>query len=121
MRASCDSRAIRTRVFAALYGDCDTAFWLDSSAHRDGAARFSLMGDARGPLAELLTYNVATRRVTPRSAVGVAHADGPLLDHLGGRLAARRTPRDPALPFQFNGGWVGYLGYELKAECGGAE
>ncbi len=25
----------------------------------------------------------------------------------------------PDLPFDFGLGWVGYLGYELKAECGG--
>ena len=26
----------------------------------------------------------------------------------------------PALPFDFDCGFVGYLGYELKAECGGS-
>jgi len=117
LRLACDPET----VFADLYRGSDTAFWLDSSAHRDGRARFSFMGDGEGPLAELITYDVSTRRVTTRSAAGVAYADGPLLDHLAQLLAARRMPSDPALPFPFVGGWVGYLGYELKAElCGAA-
>ena len=40
-----------------------------------------------------------------------------LLDWLERALAEHRIAQH-ALPFEFAGGWVGYLGYELKAECG---
>ncbi|HEU4703170.1 MAG TPA: aminodeoxychorismate synthase component I [Conexibacter sp.] len=108
-------------VFAQLYAEREVAFWLDSSTgptHPQGTSRFSFMGDDSGPLAELLTYDVASRRVTTRTARGVEQADGPLLAYLDDQIRARRTTTT-ALPFAFNGGYVGYLGYELKAECGG--
>ena len=108
-------------VFAALYAEREVAFWLDSSigpGAGEECGRFSFMGDDGGPLAELLTYDVADARVTIRTARGVEHADGPLLAYLDDQIRARRTTTS-ALPFAFNGGYVGYLGYELKAECGG--
>ena len=110
-------------VFAELYAEREVAFWLDSSigpAHPGGSGvgRFSFMGDDRGPLAELLTYDVASARATIRTARGTEQADGPLLAYLDDQLHARRTTT-AALPFDFDGGYVGYLGYELKAECGG--
>ncbi|PNH04621.1 Para-aminobenzoate synthase [Tetrabaena socialis] len=51
-------------------------------------------------------------------------APGGLLDYLQQLLARQRLLVEPeaaaALPFNFWGGLVGYLGYELKAECGAA-
>ncbi|HKG37968.1 MAG TPA: aminodeoxychorismate synthase component I [Conexibacter sp.] len=107
-------------TFAELYAEREVAFWLDSStlAGPDGSGRFSFMGDNRGPLAELLTYDVASGRATIRTASGTEEAEGPLLSYLDDQIRARRTTTS-ALPFDFNGGYVGYLGYELKAECGG--
>jgi len=90
-------------VFAALYGESDHAFWLDSA--RPGAhARFSFMGDASGPLAEVIRHE--------------AGEGEPLLDRLQARLDALRPAQHPDLPFEFDCGFVGYLGYELKSECG---
>ena len=106
------------QVFARLYAEREVAFWLDSSAAGEGSGRFSFMGDDRGPLAELLTYDVGTRRATIRTARGVEQADGPLFSYLDHQVRARRTTTT-ALPFEFHGGYVGCLGYELKAECGG--
>jgi len=106
-------------VFAELYADRETAFWLDSGTRGvDDCGRFSFMGDDSGPLAETLTYDVASGRATIRTARGVEQADGPLLAYLDDQIRARRTTTS-ALPFDFNGGYVGYLGYELKAESGG--
>ena len=41
-----------------------------------------------------------------------------VLDHCRRELARLRADA-PGLPFDFVGGFVGYLGFELKAECGG--
>jgi para-aminobenzoate synthetase len=91
-------------VFASLYGESENAFWLDSS--RPGPrARFSFMGDADGPLAEVITYDLPAD-------------DESILDYLTRRTAELRPLDPPDLPFEFDCGFVGYLGYELKSECG---
>ncbi|MFI9814338.1 aminodeoxychorismate synthase component I [Saccharothrix variisporea] len=100
-------------VFQALYGASPDAFWLDSSLAGE-RGRFSVMGDASGPLARVATYDVWTGRVR----VGDAEFTGPFLSWLEDDLAAWRVAQ-PDVPFDFALGWVGYLGYELKAECGG--
>ncbi len=95
-----DAEAAFTRLFAAS----ETAFWLDSSRAEPGMARFSFFGDGSGPLAETVRYRVGE--------------SPPLFDRLRAELA-RRQVSAPPLPFDFVGGYVGYFGYELKAECGG--
>jgi para-aminobenzoate synthetase len=90
-------------AFVAIYGDSEHAFWLDSSRFGE-RGRFSFMGDASGPLAEIIEH---------RAGEGT-----PLLDRLQERLDQLRPADLPNLPFAFNCGFVGYLGYELKSECG---
>jgi len=90
-------------VFVSLYGSSEHAFWLDSS--RQGArAGFSFMGDALGPNAEVIRHE--------------AGQGEPLLSRLQQRLEELCPTELPDLPFEFNCGFVGYLGYELKSECG---
>jgi para-aminobenzoate synthetase len=98
-----DSLADPEAAFVALYGESEIAFWLDSS--RPGErARFSFMGDAGGPLSEVVTHDLG--------------ADDSIFDYLDRRTAELRPADPPDLPFEFDCGFVGYLGYELKAECG---
>jgi para-aminobenzoate synthetase len=100
-------------VFDALYASSDHAFWLDSAA----GGRFSILGDAGGPLARVLTGDVAAGRLTIRAGGSAEVVASGVLDWLDADLAAHRVA-PTGLPFEFALGWVGYLGYELKAECG---
>ncbi|AYN38642.1 aminodeoxychorismate synthase component I [Streptomyces dangxiongensis] len=110
--------AVHTEAaFTELFGLSEYAFWLDSSRVEPGLSRFSFLGDASGPLSEVLTYRLADRAVLVRGAEGVHRENGTIFDVLERRLAERRLT-DPGLPFDFTSGYVGYFGYELKHDLG---
>jgi para-aminobenzoate synthetase len=105
-------------AFAELYRSSPHAYWLDSSRVEPGLSRFSFLGDAAGPLAEVLTYLVGEESVAVTDGAGHRGREpGDIFDVLRRRLDERRMPGDD-LPFDLNGGYVGYFGYELKARCG---
>ncbi|PSK98779.1 para-aminobenzoate synthetase [Murinocardiopsis flavida] len=108
------------RAFAHLYGAREYAFWLDSSRVA-GPARFSFLGDASGPSGEVLTYRVGDGAVSVRPTGGAPlREDGTIFDALRRRLPGAAAATETGLPFDFAGGYVGYFGYELKADCGAA-
>jgi para-aminobenzoate synthetase len=110
----CDPEA----AFVHLYGDRDHAVWLDSSRVEPGLARFSFMGAPDGPLGQVVRYDVATGTLTIDGASGREELRESVLDYCERELA-RLGADAPELPFDFTCGFAGYLGYELKAECGG--
>ncbi|MEU6066975.1 aminodeoxychorismate synthase component I [Streptomyces sp. NPDC047082] len=116
-------RSIATAVdteaaFTRLHAEAPRAFWLDSSLVEQGRSRFSFLGDGSGPLSEFVRYDVDA---------GVCEVERPgrpprkvrasVFDHLKRQLATRRVD-GAGLPFDFTGGYVGYFGYETKADCG---
>ncbi|HET9059455.1 MAG TPA: aminodeoxychorismate synthase component I [Acidimicrobiales bacterium] len=107
-------------AFRELFAGNRGAFWLDSSSVVDGLSRFSFMGDATGPLAEYVTYSVGEGATTVNGPDGTTELiPGKFFDYLDSRLRARSLRKPDGLPFEFNLGYVGFLGYELKAEtCG---
>ncbi|MFC8530726.1 aminodeoxychorismate synthase component I [Nocardia sp. NPDC057227] len=120
LRHTAIPRAIDTEaIFLRLYADSPTAFWLDSEHVEPGLDRFSFLGDASGPLAEVVRYRVGAGAVRVESAGGVRYVPGSVLEYLASELRRRSDVRRPPLPFDFACGYVGYLGYEMKAECGG--
>ena len=105
--------------FEILYGRSETAFWLDSSSHTDGQGRYSFMGDASGPLSETISYNVETGLVRTHSVAGTSISRDTIFDFINRRIEAIGFVDQCPAPVPFKGGYVGYLGYELKADCGG--
>ncbi|WP_026421893.1 aminodeoxychorismate synthase component I [Actinokineospora inagensis] len=106
------------QVFERCFADSEHAVWLDSSSAGLGPDRFSFLVDASGPAARVATADVSTGTITVSSATGTQTVHSGFFDWLDRDLAARNTTVPP-LPFDFALGWVGYLGYELKAETGG--
>ncbi|MGV9711861.1 aminodeoxychorismate synthase component I [Gordonia sp. NPDC003424] len=107
-------------TYARLFAGRRGAFWLDGTARREASEAITIMGDATGRLAEYLTYDVTSKtvRVESRAREDVVRVSS-IFDYLKRRLRERHVPDDPSLPFDFHLGYVGYLGYELKAETGG--
>ncbi len=114
LAAWCDPEA----AFVALYGDRDHAVWLDSARAEPGLARFSFMGAPDGPLGRIVRYDVATQALTIDGANGREERRESVFDYCERELERLRADA-PELPFDFTCGFAGYLGYELRAECGG--
>ncbi|MFF7308510.1 aminodeoxychorismate synthase component I [Streptomyces sp. NPDC008137] len=109
-----DTEAVFTRMFAGS----PRSFWLDSSLVEAGRSRFSFLGDDSGPLAEFVRYDVAAGRCEiERAGRPVRKVTASVFDYLKRQLTNRRVDAT-GLPFDFTGGYVGYLGYEVKADCG---
>ncbi|MCS5478747.1 aminodeoxychorismate synthase component I [Corynebacterium sp. YIM 101645] len=101
VEGECDGEA----VYAEFFADSGDAFWLDSTTPDHGTGRFSYLGDASGPLAR-----VWSGRVDPERS---------LFEELAADLAANTIDAGET-DLGFTCGWVGWLGYELKSECGGS-
>lgn len=119
------TREIRVRVDSAavysdLFGRSRNTAWLDSVRTDLGLARFSYLVEASAQLGEVLTYRLADRKVIIEESDGAVHClPGSIFEVLD-REVERRIINAPQLPFDLVGGFVGYFGYELKAECGAA-
>ncbi|KAG2723524.1 hypothetical protein I3760_02G173700 [Carya illinoinensis] len=120
-------------IFCELFGHhkAENTFWLDSSSIEKKRARFSFMGGKGGSLWKQLTYRLSDQSDMTFKGGGyllIEDADGStkskcleegFLDFLNKELLSfRYEERDyEGLPFDFHGGYIGYLGYNLKVEC----
>jgi para-aminobenzoate synthetase len=108
------------QLFERLFGDERHAFWLDSADTATKLGQNSYLGSSMGPNRMVLEYDVEQGVVTRHDAGGAFKEDGSFFQVLDRELEQRAiTP--PASPDHgLIGGFVGYLGYECKADCGAA-
>jgi para-aminobenzoate synthetase len=105
-------------AFGRMYAGSPRAFWLDSSQVEKGRSRFSFLGDDSGPLAEFVRYDVTSGVCEiERAGRPTRKVRASIFDYLKRQLTHRHVDAT-GLPFDFTGGYVGYLGYETKADCG---
>ncbi|KAI3846669.1 hypothetical protein MKX03_009017, partial [Papaver bracteatum] len=120
-------------IFCKLFGDgkAENTFWLDSSSVEQRRARFSFMGGKSGTLWKQITFKLSDKSdinaksggyLSIEDAKGFVESkfleDG-FLDFLDKELRSFRYEKKDyeELPFDFCGGYVGFMGYGLKAEC----
>ncbi|MBE8970285.1 aminodeoxychorismate synthase component I [Nostocales cyanobacterium LEGE 12452] len=105
------------QIFVQLFENAPNAFWLDSSRVELGLSRFSFMGDGSGANSLLVRYHTQTQELIITQSDTVTHRTESIFEYLKREIDCRSCQADD-LPFDFNCGFVGYFGYELKAECG---
>jgi para-aminobenzoate synthetase len=106
------------RVFERLFADADYAFWLDSADAPTRLAQCSYMGTTTGADRCLLEYDVQESAVTVRRGEHSHVEHGSIFDVLERELQSNLLELPPGVEKGLVGGFVGYLGYECKADCG---
>jgi para-aminobenzoate synthetase len=105
------------QLFERLFGACEHAFWLDSADAPTPLAKRSFLGTSAGSQRCVIEYDVAEKLVTSRGAHASTVEAGSIFEVLDRELARHAIEPVPELPPGLLGGFVGYLGYECKADC----
>lgn len=105
-------------VFERLFGSAEHAFWLDSADAPTRLAQCSYIGSTVGEDRCVLEYDVDESAVTIHRGSGTKVEHGSIFDVLENELARNAIEPPPGLARGLLGGFVGYLGYECKADCG---
>ncbi len=105
-------------LFERLFSTEEHAFWLDSADAPTRLAQSSYLGTSAGPDRCVLEYDVDAGTVDVHRVSGTATERGSIFEVLDRELAQRSLPTPSAPAPDLLGGFVGYLGYECKADVG---
>ncbi|KAJ3698689.1 hypothetical protein LUZ61_002394 [Rhynchospora tenuis] len=123
----------RGKIFSELFGNQNAGdtFWLDSSSTDQNRARFSFMGGKGGPLWKQLTFRLIDQSNGSKSGGHLLIRDSSgsiktnflkdgFFEFIDKEIQSFQYDEQDfeGLPFDFFGGFVGFLGYGLKVECG---
>ncbi|MBF8740975.1 aminodeoxychorismate synthase component I [Pseudomonas guariconensis] len=106
-------------LFSQCYANERYAFWLDSEKSERPNARYSIMGSGQAQGAIRLEYSVNHEHLTLEGPKGRLQVEGDCFTLMSQIIESVQLTIPQDLPFTFRGGFVGYLGYELKALVGG--
>jgi para-aminobenzoate synthetase len=105
-------------VFEGLFGAEEHAFWLDSADAPTWLGQSSYMGTGVGPERRVLSYDVDAGEVRMTSASGEEVERRSIFSVLNREVSRLAVGPPEGMPRGLIGGFVGYLGYECKADCG---
>ncbi len=115
---SLDLEAPTEPLFEALFGDAEHAFWLDSADAPTWLARRSYLGTSAGSMRRVLEYDIEQGQVTEHHAEGTETRQASIFDALDEALKSMAIDPPEGIEAGLIGGFVGYLGYECKLDCG---
>ena len=105
-------------AFDALFAASPVSFWLDSASAATGHGRWSWIGDASGPHAEVVDYDLDAPEVRVTAGSRTVTHPTDVLSYLDAELHRRHLEVDATVPSPLVGGYIGYLGYEVKRDTG---
>ncbi len=118
MAPTLEGEAPPEQLYERLFAAAENSFWLDSADAPTWLAQASYMGTSAGRGQSLLEYDVEAKRTRVRRGSRELEERGSIFDLLDRELARNRVEAPPEIARGLVGGYVGYLGYELKADCG---
>jgi para-aminobenzoate synthetase len=105
-------------VYERLFADAETSFWLDSADAPTWLAQCSYMGTSAGAERCVVSYDVDSGEVAvDRNGVETIEHKS-IFDYLDREMKRIAVEPPEGIERGLVGGYVGYLGYELKADCG---
>ena len=105
-------------VYERLFAEHDPSFWLDSADAPTWLAQCSYMGTTAGADRCFVTYDVDSGEVLVNRGGVETVEHRSVFDYLHRELGRIRVDPPEGVERGLVGGYVGYLGYELKADCG---
>jgi para-aminobenzoate synthetase len=105
-------------VYERLFAEHDPSFWLDSADAPTWLAQCSYMGTTAGPDRCFVSYDVDSGEVAVNRGGVETVEHKSIFDYLQRELGRIAVDPPEGVERGLIGGYVGYLGYELKADCG---
>jgi para-aminobenzoate synthetase len=113
-----EGEAPTEQVYERLFADAEQSFWLDSADAPTWLAQCSYLGTSAGAEHCVFEYDVDSGEVSvQRGGVDTVEHKS-IFDLLDRELAKQAIEPPGEVGRGLVGGYVGYLGYELKADCG---
>jgi para-aminobenzoate synthetase len=113
-----DGEAPTEALFERLFGEAENAFWLDSADAPTRLAQCSYLGTSAGADRCLLEYDVEAGEILVRRGGVETVEHRSIFDLLSSEMERLAIEPPAELARGLVGGYVGYLGYECKADCG---
>jgi para-aminobenzoate synthetase len=105
-------------LYERLFADAEASFWLDSADAPTWLAQCSYMGTTAGADSCVVSYDVDSGEVlVDRSGIETVEHKS-IFDYLDREMKRIEIEPPEGIERGLVGGYVGYLGYELKADCG---
>jgi para-aminobenzoate synthetase len=105
-------------VYERLFAEHDPSFWLDSADAPTWLAQCSYMGTTAGADRCFVSYDVDSGEVAINRGGVETVEQKSIFDYLQRELGRIAIDPPEGVERGLVGGYVGYLGYELKADCG---
>jgi para-aminobenzoate synthetase len=113
-----EGQAPTEHVYEQLFAEHDPSFWLDSADAPTWLAQCSYMGTTAGAERCFVTYDVGSGEVLVNRGGVETVEHKSIFDYLHRELGRIEVDPPEGVERGLVGGYVGYLGYELKADCG---